>query len=168
MIAGLKVQVAAYKAAPAGSNIEVGASQGGGRFLAGPAEGVAKNLHPGRHVILSTGDRMTHGAELAVNALHMQGKVKLIGLGASIYGIAAVRAGRWYRTVVTLPQSIGRIGPWGIAQPHREPKARAAGHRPGKVHPPEPADNEGGHRQLPGSADRIARSRCLEGVIHVC
>ncbi len=114
MIAGFKAQMAAYKAAsPADSNIDVVAIQGGGQFLAGPAEGVAKNLltaHPNLNVILSTGDQMTRGAELAVDALHMQGKVKLIGLGASQYGIAAVRAGRWYGTVVTLPQSIGRIG----------------------------------------------------------
>jgi ribose transport system substrate-binding protein len=114
MIAGFKAQIAAYKAAAAAnSNIDVVAIQGGGEFLAGPAEGVAKNLltaHPNLNVILSTGDQMTHGAELAVDALNMQGKVKLIGLGASVYGIAAVRAGRWYGTVVTLPQSIGRIG----------------------------------------------------------
>jgi ribose transport system substrate-binding protein len=114
MIAGFKAQIAAYRAAAsADSNIDVVAIQGGGQFLAGPAEGVAKNLltaHPNLNVILSTGDQMTHGAELAVDALNMQGKVKLIGLGASIYGIAAVRAGRWYGTVVTLPESIGRIG----------------------------------------------------------
>jgi ribose transport system substrate-binding protein len=114
MIAGFKAQLASYKAATAAdSNIDLVAVQSGGEFLVGPAEGVAKNLltaHPNLNVILSTGDQMTHGAELAVDALNLQGKVKLIGLGASDYGIAAVRAGRWYGTVVTLPQSIGRIG----------------------------------------------------------
>jgi ribose transport system substrate-binding protein len=114
MIAGFKAELASYKSTTASdSNVDVVAIQGGGEFLPGPAEGVAKNLltaDPNINVILSTGDQMTHGAELAVDALHMQGKVKLIGLGASDYGIAAVRAGRWYGTVVTLPQSIGRIG----------------------------------------------------------
>lgn len=131
MIAGFKAQMAAYKAAAAtDSNIDVVAIQGGGQFLAGPAEGVAKNLltaHPNLNVILSTGDQMTHGAQLAVDALNMQGKVKLIGLGASQYGIAAVRAGTWYGTVVTLPQSIGRIG-LGILLSHiTDPKLASQG-----------------------------------------
>jgi ribose transport system substrate-binding protein len=130
MIAGFKAELAAFQSTSAGhSNVDVVAIQGGGDFLAGPAEGVAKNLltaHPDLNVILSTGDQMTHGAELAVDALKMQGKVKLIGLGASQYGIAAVRAGRWYGTVVTLPMTIGNLGLGillnHIANPHLAPQ----------------------------------------------
>jgi ribose transport system substrate-binding protein len=131
MIAGFKAELSAYQATTAAdSNIDVVAIQGGGEFLPGPSESVAKNLltaHPNLNVILSTGDQMTHGAELAVDSLSMQGKVKLIGLGASDYGIAAVRAGRWYGTVVTLPQSIGRIGLNVLLQHIANPKLAPQG-----------------------------------------
>lgn len=106
MIAGFKSQVKGKK------NIDVVAIQGGGGFLIGPSENVAKNLlvaHPKLNVILSTGDQMTHGAQLAVQAEGLSGKVKLIGLGASTYAISAIRSGTWYGSVVTLPLSIGRI-----------------------------------------------------------
>ncbi len=106
MIAGFKAQVTGQK------NIDVVAIQGGGDFLVGPSENVAKNLlvaHPKLNVILSTGDQMTHGAQLAVQAEGLSGKVKLIGLGASTYAISAIKAGTWYGSVVTLPLSIGRI-----------------------------------------------------------
>jgi ribose transport system substrate-binding protein len=106
MIAGFKAQVSGQK------NIDVVAIQGGGGFLIGPSENVAKNLlvaHPKLNVILSTGDQMTHGAQLAVDAEGLSGKIKLIGLGASTYAISAIRAGAWYGSVVTLPLSIGRI-----------------------------------------------------------
>ena len=88
------------------------AIQGGGGFLIGPSENVAKNLlvaHPKLNVILSTGDQMTHGAQLAVQAEGLSGKVKLIGLGASTYAISAIRSGTWYGSVVTLPLASGAL-----------------------------------------------------------
>ena len=104
--------------------------QGGGGFLVGPAEGVAKNLltaHPDTNVIVTTGDQMTHGAQLAVQSAGLNGKVKLIGLGASIYGINAVKSGAWYGTVVTLPLDIGRIGMQVLDKHLANAKAAAQG-----------------------------------------
>jgi ABC-type sugar transport system substrate-binding protein len=104
--------IAGYKAQMKGQSSIHSTIQGGGGFLVGPAEGVAKNLlaaHPDLNVIVTTGDQMTHGVQLAVQSAGLTGKVKLIGLGASVYGINAVKSGAWYGTVVTLPYDIGRI-----------------------------------------------------------
>ena len=107
MIAGFKSQVKGKK------NIDVVAIQGGGGFLIGPSENVAKNLLVAHRKLSGdtqyTGDQMTHGAQLAVQAEGLSGKVKLIGQGASTYAIRTIRSGTWYRSVVTLPLSIGRI-----------------------------------------------------------
>ncbi|HXW78932.1 MAG TPA: sugar ABC transporter substrate-binding protein [Acidimicrobiales bacterium] len=119
MLAGFKAQVKGQ------GNIDVVAIQNGGDFLIGPAEDVAKNLlvaHPNLNVILSTGDQMTHGAQLAVQVEGLSGKVKLIGLGASTYALSAIKAGTWYGSVVTLPLSIGRIGMQVLFEHLKNPK----------------------------------------------
>jgi ribose transport system substrate-binding protein len=122
--------IAGFKAQMNGSSSVHYIVQGGGQFLIGPSEDVAKNLltaHPNINVILSTGDQMTHGAQLAVQSAGMNGKVKLIGLGASTYGINAVKSGAWYGTVVTLPLDIGRIAMQVLDRHLQNPKAAPQG-----------------------------------------
>ena len=63
--------------------------------------------HPDVDVIVSTADQMTRGVELAVEEAGMKGEVELISLGASRQGVAAVKAGRWFATVVRVPYDEG-------------------------------------------------------------
>ena len=115
------------------SNVDVVSVQGGGAYLAGPAQTVAQTMlvaNPGMNVIVTPGDQMTHGAELAVDAAGLKGKVKLIGLGASTYGVAATKAGRWYGTVAILPGTMGQIGLQILVQHMLNPKLRSQGVNP--------------------------------------
>lgn len=94
------------------STINLVSVQGGGGFLAGPSEAVAKNIltaHPDINVILSSGDQMTQGAELAAESLGIA-NIKFIGLGASVIGVAAVKSGKWFGTVAILAGDIGGLG----------------------------------------------------------
>jgi ABC-type sugar transport system substrate-binding protein len=52
---------------------------------------------------------MAFGMEQAIKAAGLQGKVEIIGNGASAVGVSAVKAGRWHSTVVLLPHTEGRI-----------------------------------------------------------
>jgi len=123
MIAGFKAQMKGHSAVHY-------LIQGGGGFLVGPSEAVAKNLltaHSNINVIVTTGDQMTHGAQLAVQSAGMNGKVKLIGLGASTYAISAIKSGAWYGSVVTLPLDIGRIAMQVLYKHLQNPKAAPQG-----------------------------------------
>ncbi|MBS1870061.1 MAG: sugar ABC transporter substrate-binding protein [Actinobacteria bacterium] len=63
--------------------------------------------HPGLDVIASASDPMTVGAEQAVKQRGLEGKVKLLGGGASSESFKAIPAGRWFGTYVTLPYDEG-------------------------------------------------------------
>jgi ribose transport system substrate-binding protein len=94
------------------SNIKVLAEQQG-QYLAGPGRTAMQNMlqaHPNINVAGSSGDQMTAGMEQAVKAAGKTGKIKLIGNGASVPGVAAVAAGRWYATVANLPYTEGYLG----------------------------------------------------------
>jgi ribose transport system substrate-binding protein len=58
----------------------------------------------------ASGDQPILGAEQAVNAAGKQGRVALIGSGASIEGVQAIRDGRWYGSIVWLPETFGAKG----------------------------------------------------------
>jgi ribose transport system substrate-binding protein len=58
-------------------------------------------------VITSTADQMTRGIELAVKDAGLEGKVKIISLGASKQGTEAVAEGRWFANVVRVPYDEG-------------------------------------------------------------
>jgi ABC-type sugar transport system substrate-binding protein len=58
-------------------------------------------------VITSTADQMTRGIELAVKDAGLEGKIKIISLGASKQGTQAVADGRWFANVVRVPYDEG-------------------------------------------------------------
>jgi ribose transport system substrate-binding protein len=84
-----------------------------GKYLANAGRTAMQNMlqaHPDVNVAASSGDQMTLGMEQAVKAAGMTKKVALIGNGASVPGVAAVKAGRWYATVANLPYTEGYLG----------------------------------------------------------
>lgn len=103
---GFKATIAPHK------NIQLVASPSGDESTA-TTQTVTQDLlqaHPDINVIASSGDQMTRGAELAVDAAGYTGKVKLIGSGGSTTGVAAVRSGRWFGTALLLPSTEARVG----------------------------------------------------------
>jgi ribose transport system substrate-binding protein len=91
--------------------IEIVAEQEG-KYAAETARAALQNIlqaHRDVDVVATTGDQMAFGMEQAIKAADLQGKVKIIGNGASVVGVSAVKAGRWHATVVLLPQTEGRI-----------------------------------------------------------
>lgn len=94
------------------SNMHLTTYQGGGQYLPDPSRTVAQNMlqaHRDLDVIVASGDQMIRGAEIAVADANRQKQVKLIGLGGSQIGVAAVKAGRWFGTVITQPLDQGRL-----------------------------------------------------------
>lgn len=84
-----------------------------GKYLANTGRTAMQNIlqaHPDVNVAASSGDQMTLGMEQAVKSAGLTGKVALIGNGASVPGVAAVAAGRWYATVANLPYTEGYLG----------------------------------------------------------
>jgi ribose transport system substrate-binding protein len=81
-----------------------------GKYLADPSFTAMQNVLQANNdvsVFASAGDQMTIGAERAVNAAGLKGKVALIGLAASKLGVRAVKEKRWYATTVALPLTEG-------------------------------------------------------------
>jgi ribose transport system substrate-binding protein len=82
---------------------------------------------PDLKLITASGDQMVRGVEQAVIRANKVGKVILGSLGASDYGVAAVKDGRWNFVVVTLPINQGtesaRILLAHIADPKLPPEA---------------------------------------------
>jgi ribose transport system substrate-binding protein len=66
--------------------------------------------HPDIDVIASSGDQPILGAEQAVKSAGRSDQVALIGSGASRDGVEAVKEGRWFGSIVWLPQSFGEKG----------------------------------------------------------
>lgn len=92
-------------------HIKVLAEQQGG-YLAGPGRTAMQNMlqaHPDINVAASSGDQMTLGMAQAVKAAGDSAKIKLIGNGASVPGVAAVRAGTWFATVANVPYTEGYL-----------------------------------------------------------
>jgi ribose transport system substrate-binding protein len=63
--------------------------------------------HPDLDVIVNAGDQMGQGAEVAIKDSKLEGKVLVIGQGASEIGVKAVREGRWFSTGVLVPETEG-------------------------------------------------------------
>jgi ribose transport system substrate-binding protein len=81
-----------------------------GGYARNPSLKVVQNVlqaHPNVNVIDAHGDQMALGAEDAVKSANLVGKVKILGGGASVIGVTAVRAGRWFGTTLTLPETDG-------------------------------------------------------------
>lgn len=83
-----------------------------GQYLAGPGRAAMANAlaaHPNINVAASSGDQMTLGMAQAVASAGDAGKIKLVGNGASVPGVAAVAAGKWYATVANVPYTEGYL-----------------------------------------------------------
>ena len=65
---------------------------------------------PNIHVVATSGDQMTQGAEQAITAAQIANKPKLIGAGVGGYAVNAIRAGRWFGSFVVLPYDEGWFG----------------------------------------------------------
>jgi ribose transport system substrate-binding protein len=94
------------------SNIKLLAEQQG-QYLAGPGRTAMQNMleaHPDINVAASSGDQMTTGMAEAVKSAGDNGKIALIGNGASVPGVAAVAAGQWFATIANVPYTEGYLG----------------------------------------------------------
>jgi ribose transport system substrate-binding protein len=93
------------------SNIKVVARQDG-QYLADPALKATQNIlqgHSDLDVIASSGDQMIVGAEQALEGANLEGKVALVGNGASVLGVKAIKEGRWDSSAVYLPYTEGKV-----------------------------------------------------------
>lgn len=91
--------------------IEIVATQPG-EYLADPAYKAVQNIlqaNPDVNVITTIGDQMANGAEKAVAAAGLTGKVQIIGEAASVPGVEKVREGKWFGSVIALPRTEGVI-----------------------------------------------------------
>ncbi len=71
--------------------------------------------HPDLNVIAADGDQAIVGAAIALKQAGKKvgtgpGEIRLVGLGASKPGIAGIRSGAWFGSVLSLPADEGRIG----------------------------------------------------------
>jgi ribose transport system substrate-binding protein len=106
-------------------NIQVKSYQTGHGYLAAPAIPIAQNIlqaNPNLNVLAVSSDQATLGAEQAVNAAGRAGKVRLVSSGGSCPAIDAVKAGRWYSTIVDLPETEGRLAMQAIVDAMRNGK----------------------------------------------
>jgi ribose transport system substrate-binding protein len=71
--------------------------------------------HPDINVIVGS-DQGMQGATQALTAAQKLAKVKIIGLGGSVAGLARVKAGTWFGTVLSLPASQGRLAAQAIVK----------------------------------------------------
>jgi ribose transport system substrate-binding protein len=86
--------------------------------------------HHDLNVITGSGDQMIRGAELAVDDAGLQKQVKLVGLGGSQIAVAAVKAGRWFGTVITQPLDQGRLSAKVVLDHILNPKLKPQGINP--------------------------------------
>jgi ribose transport system substrate-binding protein len=100
------------KAVEGHSNINVVAQQDG-KYETATALSVSQNVlqaNPDLDVITTASDAMTLGAEKAVQAAgDTENEIQFIGNGAGESGISAVRDGRWFATVTSVPFTLGKI-----------------------------------------------------------
>ncbi|WP_272476137.1 sugar ABC transporter substrate-binding protein [Baekduia alba] len=107
-----KVRLDAFKRAIAGSHVDLVAVQNG-QYAAAPALKVTQDVlqaHPDLDVVTTSGDQMTEGAAQAVASAGKADSVRLIGGGASVKAVDAVRSGRWFGSYVILPETEGQLG----------------------------------------------------------
>jgi ABC-type sugar transport system substrate-binding protein len=93
-------------------NIELTAVQPANAYDRAAGRKTAQDLlqaDPDLDVIASVGDQLARGAEDAVAARNLDGKVQITGMGASRPAKEAVLAGRWYGSIVTLPITEGEV-----------------------------------------------------------
>lgn len=83
-----------------------------GAYAPDPSYQVTQNLlqaHPSLDVVVTIADEMAIGVEQAIEEAGRAGEVAVIGSGTSGYGVQAVQDGRWFATVVSRPETEGRV-----------------------------------------------------------
>jgi ribose transport system substrate-binding protein len=93
-------------------NVQVVAT-GQGQYLADASYKAMKDIlqaHRTVDAVLSTGDQMAVGVEQAIDEAGLKGNVAIIGSGAGIPGVKAVKDGRWFATVLARPLNDGYVG----------------------------------------------------------
>jgi ribose transport system substrate-binding protein len=116
---GMKSRLDSYR------NIQIVAT-GQGFFATAPAQAAAQNIlqaHPDINVFAADSDDMTYGIELAAQSAGKTG-IKLIGVGASVRGCAAVKSGRWFGTTNSLPRTAGMQAALAVIEAVRTGKYR--------------------------------------------
>ncbi|QIX26951.1 sugar ABC transporter substrate-binding protein [Nocardioides sp. JQ2195] len=75
-------------------------------YLAAPAQAATQDIlqsNPDLDVVAASSDAMAAGIELAVKAAGVEDQVKIIGLAGGQRGLAKVRSGTWFGTVMMYP-----------------------------------------------------------------
>jgi ribose transport system substrate-binding protein len=94
-------------------NINVVAYQSGHGYVAEPAIGIAQNMlqaNPEMNVLMVTSDQASAGAEQALQDAGRLEDIRLVSSGGSCPAVAAVEEGRWFATIIDLPETEGRLG----------------------------------------------------------
>jgi ribose transport system substrate-binding protein len=94
-------------------NITVVAYQSGHGYVAEPAIGLAQNMlqaHPEMNVLMVTSDQASAGAEQALQDAGRLEDIRLVSSGGSCPAVQAVEEGRWFATIIDLPETEGRLG----------------------------------------------------------
>jgi ribose transport system substrate-binding protein len=94
------------------SNISLVAVQQTQSYAAAASAAVAANVltaHPDLNVLGAISDPISHGWEIAAKNAGIDKKVAIIGIGGSKYAVQAIRDGRWFATVLSLPYDEGKI-----------------------------------------------------------
>jgi ribose transport system substrate-binding protein len=115
------------------SNMHLTEYRGGGQYLPDPSRTVTQNMLQATSdldVITGSGDQMIRGAQQAVEDAGKSKQVKLIGLGGSKIAVDAVKAGKWYGTVITQPLDQGRLSAKVVLTHIRNPKLKSEGINP--------------------------------------
>lgn len=115
------------------SNMHLVAYSLNGQYLPGPGETVAQDMltaHRQLNVITGSGDQMMVGAQLAIEHAGLSKQVKIVGLGGSVQGVAAVKAGKWFGTIITQPIDQGRLTGWVLLRHILNPKLPPQGINP--------------------------------------
>jgi ribose transport system substrate-binding protein len=94
-------------------NISVVAYQSGHGYVAEPAIGIAQNMlqaNPEMNVLMVTSDQASAGAEQALQDAGRAEDIRLVSSGGSCPAVQAVEEGRWFATIIDLPETEGREG----------------------------------------------------------
>lgn len=81
-----------------------------GEYLAAPAQAATQDIlqaHPGLDVVAASSDAMAAGVELAADAVGGEDRVEIIGLAGGERGLAKIREGAWFGTVMMYPVDEG-------------------------------------------------------------
>ena len=114
-------------------NIKVKSYQSGHGYVAAPAIGIAQNMlqaNPDLNVLGISSDQAAAGAEQSVQDAGKAGKIRIVSSGGSCPAVDAVKAGRWFATVIDMPRTEGYLGMKMVVDAVRNGKKDAKGMNP--------------------------------------